>query len=71
MLRNFTTSNTTQLASIVVVGDMTKEQIMPKLKFLNGGEQNINKNIPMLPIKGKTYLFMSGPPSIISLVHGD
>lgn len=62
------------LASIVVVGDMTKEQIMPKLKFLNkwgGDELNINKNIPMLPIEGKTIYLVHkpGPQSIISLAH--
>lgn len=62
------------LASIVVVGDMTEEQIMPKLKFLNlweGREQSINKNIPMIPIEGKTIYLVHkpGPQSIITLAH--
>ncbi|MGC6470856.1 MAG: M16 family metallopeptidase [Flavobacteriales bacterium] len=62
------------LASVVVVGDMTKEQVMPKLKFLNqweGEEIEINKNIPLSSIQGKTIYLVHkpGPQSIITLAH--
>ena len=62
------------LASVVVVGDLTKEEIMPRLQFLNKWERSdvsINKNLSMEPIEGKTIYLVHkpGPQSIITLAH--
>ena len=48
------------LASIVVVGDMTKEQIMPKLKFLN--KWGVNKTLIKtfnVSIEGKPFTWFT------------
>ena len=62
------------LASVVVVGDVTKEEVMPKLQFLNkweGTDVIINKNLPIETIEGKTIYLVHkpGPQSIITLAH--
>ena len=42
---------------MVVVGDVTKEEMLPRLQFLNkweGSDVVINKNLPIEEIEGKT-----------------
>ena len=63
-----------KLASVVVVGDITKEEMLPRLRFLNkweGSDVIINKNLPIEEIEGKTIYLVHkpGPQSIITLVH--
>ena len=63
-----------RLASVVVVGDITKEEMLPRLQFLNkweGSDVVINKNLPIEEIEGKTIYLVHkpGPQSIITLVH--
>ena len=46
------------LASIVVVGDITQEELLPKLNFLNkweGSDVYINKNLPFEETDGKKF----------------
>ena len=62
------------LASVVVVGDITKDEIMPKLNFLSkweGFDVSINKNLPIEEINGKIIYLVHkpGPQSIITLAH--
>jgi zinc protease len=62
------------LASVVVVGDLTEEEMLPRLQFLNrweGSEVTINKNLPLEEIEGKTIYLVHkpGPQSIITLAH--
>tara|TARA_B100001741_G_scaffold313814_1_gene322277 strand:- start:2445 stop:5249 length:2805 start_codon:yes stop_codon:yes gene_type:complete len=62
------------LASIVVVGDITQEELLPKLNFLNkweGSDVYINKNLPFEETDGKTIFLVHkpGPQSIITLAH--
>ena len=62
------------LASVVVVGDITQEEMMPRLQFLNkweGRDVTINKNLPFEEIKGKTIYLVHkpGPQPIITLAH--
>jgi len=63
-----------KLASVVVVGDITKEEMLPRLRFLNkweGSDVIINKNLPIEEIEGKTIYLVHkpGPQSIITLAH--
>ena len=63
-----------RLASVVVVGDVTKEEMLPRLQFLNkweGSDVLINKNLPIEEIEGKTIYLVHkpGPQSIITLAH--
>ena len=63
-----------RLASVVVVGDVTKEEMLPRLQFLNkweGSNVVINKNLPIEEIEGKTIYLVHkpGPQSIITLAH--
>ncbi len=63
-----------RLASVVVVGDVTKEEMLPRLQFLNkweGSDVVINKNLPIEEIEGKTIYLVHkpGPQSIITLAH--
>ena len=63
------------MASVVVVGDITEEELLPKLNFLNkweGSDVYINKNLTFEEIDGKTILFDSQArtsQSIITLAH--
>ena len=62
------------LASVVVVGDVTQEAIMPQLSFLNnwvGQKIDFNKKLPVENIYGKTIYLVHkpGPQSIIVLGH--
>ena len=48
------------LASIVIVGDINEKEIIPKLSFLNDWQKNeitINKNIQRELIQGREYIF--------------
>ena len=62
------------LASLVVVGDVTQEAIMPQLSFLNnwkGDKVSFNKVLPVEEINGRTVhlVHKPGPQSIIILGH--
>jgi len=62
------------LASLVVVGDVTQEAIMPQLSFLNnwkGDKISFNKVLPVEEINGRTVhlVHKPGPQSIIILGH--
>jgi len=62
------------LASIVIVGDISKEEIIPKLSFLNDWKKNdlvVNKNITRETIEGRNIYLVHkpGPQSLIMLGH--
>ena len=62
------------LASLVVVGDVTQEAIMPQLSFLNdwkGEKISFNKELAVEQINGRTIYLVHkpGPQSIISIGH--
>jgi zinc protease len=62
------------LASIVVVGDVSEEAILPQLSFLNdwkGEKVSFSKKLPVEEINGKTIYVVHkpGPQSIIVLGH--
>ena len=62
------------LASVVVVGDISEQEMLPRLQFLNrweGSDVSINKNLPIQEIEGKTIYLVHkpGPQSIITLAH--
>ena len=62
------------LASIVVVGDISQDEITSKLNFLKewfGYKQNINKNIPMQDIENRIIYLVHKPgsQSTITLAH--
>ena len=62
------------LASIVIVGDINEKEIIPKLSFLNDWQKNeiiINKNIQRELIQGRNIYLVHkpGPQSVIMLGH--
>ena len=62
------------LASIVIVGNINEEEIIPKLSFLNDWQQReiiINKNIQRESIQGRNIYLVHkpGPQSVIMLGH--
>jgi zinc protease len=62
------------LASLVVVGDISQDEVMPQLSFLNnwkGDQITFNKKLPVEDINGKTIYIVHkpGPQSIILLGH--
>ena len=62
------------LASIVIVGDINEKEIIPKLSFLNDWKKNeitINKNIQRELIQGRNIYLVHkpGPQSVIMLGH--
>lgn len=74
-VRNFyKTQYNSYLASVVVVGDIDQQNIMPKLQFLNkweGRDVSINKNLPINDFEGKKIYLVHkpGPQSILLLGH--
>ena len=72
-LKNFIKAIQFRLASVVVVG-VTKDEMLPRLQFLNkweGSDVVINKNLPIEEIEGKSIYLVHkpGPQSIIILAH--
>jgi zinc protease len=70
----FNLQYTPKLASIVIVGDMPQDAIMPKLTFLNewkGADVEINKVLPQEPISGRNIYLVHkpGPQSVIRIGH--
>ena len=62
------------LASIVIVGDIAEKEIIPKLSFLNDWQKNdirINKNLTRETIQGRNIYLVHkpGPQSVIMLGH--